>query len=262
MRIRNFLRVVVQNAAPPLILGLVIIVTWHALVTFFETPKFLVPLPGAVWEAAIVHFKKLAIATRLTALATLCGFTASLLVGTAIAFAFSQSRFVRLAGYPYFLFLQTVPIVAIAPLIINWFGNGFQSVVLVAFIISLFPIITNATSGMVSVDPDLLDLFQLHKASRWQVWVKLRLPASVPHIITGARTSSGLAVIGAIVGEFFAGYGRDQFGLGYLILSSSDSMKTDQLFAAMIASTLLGLSIFGAMGFLSSTVLSRWYDHE
>ncbi|MBC8290285.1 MAG: ABC transporter permease subunit, partial [Planctomycetes bacterium] len=141
-------------------------------------------------------------------------------------------------------------------------GHGFKRVVVVASIISLFPIITTGTSGMLAVDPDLLDLFRLHRASRWHVWFKLRLPASVPHLITGARTSSGLAVIGAIVGEFLAGYGTDQYGLGYLILMSSSQLKTAQLFAAVISSTLLGLTIFGAMSLLSSTVLSRWYDHE
>ncbi|MDA0588191.1 MAG: ABC transporter permease [Planctomycetota bacterium] len=256
------LRAVLRDSIPPLVLAVAIIVTWHVLVRWFDTPSFLVPSPVEVANVAWEHFEKLARATGVTALAALSGFTASLVAGTAIAFAFSQSRIIRLSGYPYAIFLQTVPIVAIAPLIINWFGNGFQSVVIVAFIISLFPIITNATSGMLSVDPDLLDLFRLHKASRWQLWTKLRLPASVPHIITGARTSSGLAVIGAIVGEFFAGYGRDQFGLGYLIMMTSNQMKTAQLFAAVIASTLLGLVIFGAMGVLSSTVLSRWYDHE
>lgn len=258
MKFRAFL----FNAVPPLILAAVFVVAWHVLVRWFDTPSFLVPSPVDVAHVAWGEFGKLVGATGVTAMAALSGFSASLLCGTAIAFAFSQSRIIRLSGYPYAIFLQTVPIVAIAPLIITWFGNGFQSVVLVAFIISLFPIITNATSGMLSVDPDLLDLFRLHNANRWQVWMKLRLPASVPHIITGARTSSGLAVIGAIVGEFFAGYGRDQFGLGYLIMMTSNQLKTAQLFAAVIASTLLGLAIFGAMGFLSSTVLSRWYDHE
>lgn len=246
----------------PLALAVVFVLTWHFLVRAFDTPSFLVPAPRDVALVAAENPGKFAGATLATAKAALLGFSASFLAGTLIASAFSQSRIIRLSGYPYAIFFQTVPIVAIAPLIITWFGNGFQSVVIVAFIISLFPIITNGTSGMLAVDPDLLDLFQLHQASRWHVWFKLRLPASVPHLITGARTSSGLAVIGAIVGEFLAGYGTDQFGLGYLILMSSSQMKTAQLFAAVISSTLLGLSIFGAMSLLSSTVLARWYDHE
>jgi len=108
----------------------------------------------------------------------------------------------------------------------------------------------------------LIDLFRLYRAGRWQIWIKLRLPAAVPQIMTGARTSSGLAVIGAIVGEFFAGYSHDQFGLGYLIMMTSSQLKTAELFAAVIASTLLGLTIFGAISLLSLTILSRWYDHE
>jgi len=247
---------------PPLLLAMVCVVAWDTLVVLSETPAFLVPRPGEVAHVAAQNFRRLAGATGVTAMAALSGFTASLILGAAIACAFSQSRFIRISGYPYAIFLQTVPIVAIAPLIITWFGNGFQSVVIVAFIISLFPIITNATSGMLAVDPDLIDLFRLYRAGRWQIWIKLRLPAAVPQIMTGARTSSGLAVIGAIVGEFFAGYSHDQFGLGYLIMMTSSQLKTAELFAAVIASTLLGLTIFGAISLLSLTILSRWYDHE
>lgn len=255
-------RELLLSVLAPLVLAVVFVLSWHCLVKAFETPSYLVPTPGEVVVLAAKNLGKFAGASWVTAKAALFGFSASLVAGTLIASAFSQSRLIRLSGYPYAIFFQTVPIVAIAPLIITWFGNGFQSVVIVAFIISLFPIITNGTSGMLAVDPDLLDLFRLHKASRWHVWFKLRLPASVPHLITGARTSSGLAVIGAIVGEFLAGYGTDEYGLGYLILMSSSQMKTAQLFAAVISSTLLGLTIFAAMSLLSSTVLARWYDHE
>ena len=251
-----------SQAIPPLLLAIVFVLALDRLVVLNETPAFLVPRPGEVARVAIQNSARLVGATGTTALAAFSGFSASLFLGTAIAFAFSQSRFIRISGYPYAIFLQTVPIVAIAPLIITWFGNGFQSVVIVAFIISLFPIITNATSGMLAVDPDLVDLFRLHRAGRLQIWIKLRLPAAVPQIMTGARTSSGLAVIGAIVGEFFAGYSRDQYGLGYLIMMTSSQLKTAELFAAVIASTLLGLAIFGAISLLSLTILSRWYDHE
>ena len=111
---------------------------------------------------------------------------------------------------------------------------------------------------MLAVDPDLLDLFRLHHASRWQVWTKLRLPGAVPHIMTGAKTSSGMSVIGAIVGEFFVGYGTKWVGLGYLIGHAQGQLKTSELLASVIASTLLGLTIFGLMTLISSTVLRRW----
>ncbi len=154
----------------------------------------------------------------MTAAAALLGLAASLVVGMLVAVAFSQSAIVRRSVYPYAIFLQTVPSVALAPLVIVWFGLGFRSVVIVAFIISLFPIITNATTGLLDLDHNLLELFTMASASRSQVLLKLRLPNSIPYLIAGAKISCGLSVIGApIVGEFMAGIGDGSFGLGYLI---------------------------------------------
>ena len=247
-----------KRSLPPLITLVIVLVVWHIAVRAFGIKAFLLPSPIEVAEAAWKKRVTLLQATGVTALAAIVGFLSSLLVGTATAFAFSQSRAIRSSGYPYAIFLQTVPVVAIAPLIVNWFGNGLHSVMIVAFIVSLFPIITNATTGMLAVDPDLLDLFRLHHASRWQVWTKLRLPGAVPHIMTGAKTSSGMSVIGAIVGEFFVGYGTKWVGLGYLIGHAQGQLKTSELLASVIASTLLGLTIFGLMTLISSTVLRRW----
>ncbi len=247
---------------PPLLTLLCVLACWHAAVVYWQLKPFLLPGPivvaAAAWEKKYILLQ----ATGVTALAAFVGFTASLLSGTLIAFAFSQSKAIRSSGYPYAIFLQTVPVVAIAPLIVNWFGNGLHSVMIVSFIVSLFPIITNATTGMLSVDPDLLDLFRLHGASRLKVWLKLRLPNAVPHIVTGAKTSSGLAVIGAIVGEFFVGYGTKWKGLGYMINFNNGQLKIPELLASVIASTLLGLSIFGLMTALSATVLKLWHAAE
>lgn len=249
-----------RAAIPPVLTLLTVLLAWHAAVKFWDIKPFLLPAPIDVAQAAWKKKTELIQATGVTALAAFVGFVASLIFGTLIAFGFSQSKAIRASGYPYAIFLQTVPVVAIAPLIVNWFGNGLHSVMIVSFIVSLFPIITNATNGMLSVDPDLLDLFRLHGASRWQVWMKLRLPNAVPHIVTGAKTSSGLAVIGAIVGEFFVGYGTKWMGLGYLINYSNGQLKIPELLASVIASTLLGLSIFGLMTLLSSTVLRLWHE--
>ena len=256
----DHLRELTMQIAGPILVLLLIGAVWQGCVAAFDLKPFLLPGPLKVLEAATSNAAKIAAATGRTALAAVGGFLASLAAGTLIACGFSQSKLIRTSCYPYAIFLQTVPIVAIAPLIITWFGSGFRSVVIVAFIISLFPIITNATAGMLAIDPDLRDLFRLHRASRLQVWLKLRLPNSLPHILTGARTSSGLAVIGAIVGEFFAGYGSDDYGLGYLILQTSNQLRTAELFACVIASTLLGITIFASMGVIHATILRRWYD--
>lgn len=221
-------------------------------------PAFLMPTPHAVYTAAVRYHDKLATAVGLTAMGALAGFAASLAIGSLIAFVFSQSVLIQRAAWPYAIFLQTVPIVAIAPLIILWFGNGFPSIAITAFIVSLFPIITNGTEGLTALDRNAVELFEVHNATRLQKLLKLRIPNSVPHFITGAKTSSGLSVIGGIVGEFFAGYGTEKFGLGYLIFQSSGQLKTDLLFAAIISSTLLGLAIFGAVSAIGSVLLRRW----
>ena len=251
-----------RTIAPPATLLVLVIAAWHFAVVGWDIKPFLVPRPASVLRATNENAKELLTAAGLTASAALCGFACSLVVGTLIACVFSQSGVIRRSCYPYAIFLQTVPIIAIAPLIVVWFGAGFRSVVLVSFIISLFPIITNGTTGLLAIDPDLLDLFRLYRASRWQVLWKLRLPHSAPFLVAGARTSSGLAVVGAIVGEFFAGYQADKPGLGYLIYQGVGFSKTDKQFAAVIAATLLGLAIFGLSTLVGTTILSRWSEPD
>jgi len=130
----------------------------------------------------------------------------------------------------------------------------------IAFLVCVFPIITSGTTGLTSVDRDLRDLFRIHGASRWQTFWKLRLPHALPDIVTGAQAAGGLAVIGAIVGEVFAGYGAEARGLGYLVTVTAAQLKTAYLFAAIIASTLLGLVFFGVLGWIRAVVTRRWRD--
>ena len=250
----------VRRWLPPVILLLLIVAAWHAAVRISDIEPFLVPSPVAVAQAAAADLPRLAGATLRTGAAALTGFGTSLLLGTLVAFVFSQSRIVRTSFYPYAVFLQTVPIIAVAPLIINWCGTGFYSVVIVTVVISVFPIIAATTAGLLAVDRDLLDLFRLYGAGWRQVLFGLRLPNAVPYLVTGAKTSSGMAVVGAIVGEFFVGHAIESPGLGFLVLSSNQLLKIDQLFAVVIASALLGISLFGAVAAIGATVLGRWYD--
>ena len=243
---------------PPVILFAIVLVLWHVLVDVNEIEPYLVPLPADVWNAARGSFSQLGQATWNTTLAAVSGFGLSLIIGTVTAFVFSQSVLIRRSFYPYAIFLQTVPIVAIAPLVINWFGTGLQSVIVVTVVISLFPIITSVTVGLTSVDKGLRELFVLNEATRWQTLLKLRMPHAVPYLVTGARTSSGLAVVGAIVGEFFAGYGSDHYGLGYLILQTSAQLRTDMLFATILASALLGVIMFVVVTWIGFKLLARW----
>ena len=250
----------VESILPPLVVFGIVVGLWQACILGFQVKPYLLPSPLAVIQAYWQDASLLARAVVYTGSAALLGFVISLVVGTLIAFAFSQSRILRASGYPYFIFLQTVPIVAIAPLIVRWFGYGFQSVVLVSFLLSLFPILSNGTQGLLDIDPNLLDLFRLNNATRWQVLVKLRFPNAVPGLLAGARTSSGMAVVGSIVGEFFVGYGSKQFGLGYLIYSTNGQSQLDRLFAAVLTSTLFGIAIFALVNLISATILRGWYD--
>jgi len=247
-----------RQVLPPLVLLLIVLGLWDIAIVAFNIPPYLVPRPLAVANAAWLHSAELGRATLTTARGALCGFAASLVLGSLVALVFSQSRVLQRAMFPYAIFLQTVPIVAIAPLVINCFGTGFVSVALVAGIISLFPVLTNVTTGLTSIDENLLELFELHNASRWQVLWKLRLPSAAPYLVTGARVSCGLAVIGAIVGEFFAGYDPNARGLGYFITQTSGRMKIDYLFAAVGCCTCLGVTIFATVTLIGNLIAARW----
>lgn len=244
--------------APPAILLLLVLVGWHVITVAFRIPPYLVPTPLSVLQTMLDRRAELGQALRLTGTAALLGFLCSLAVGFAVALIFSQSAIIRRSCYPYAIFLQTVPIVAMAPLIITWFGYGFHSVVIVSFMISLFPIITNTSTGLITVDARFLELFSIYQASRWQILWKLRVPNSVPFLIAGAKTSSGLSVIGAIVGEFFVGVSSEWRGLGHYINDASGNMNTKLLFAAVLNCTLLGLTVFVLVNVLGFVLLRRW----
>ena len=246
-----------ESVLPPVVILLVAVSIWQLGTIFTGIPAFVVPSPIRVTQAAWRTLPQLAAASWLTARAALCGLAASILVGTFVAFAFSQSRFLRRGCYPYAIFLQTVPIVAIAPLVILWFDRGFHSIVIISFAISLFPVITNTTTGLLSTDRDLLDLFRLNRATRLQTLLRLRLPSALPYLFAGIRIACGGAVVGAIVGEFFVGYGVTP-GLGALIRHKSERLNlADELFAAVIASTLLGVCIFALVSAVGDAVLKH-----
>ncbi|MBA3313732.1 MAG: ABC transporter permease [Planctomycetota bacterium] len=249
-----------KTSLPPIAALLLVVAAWQACERMFDPPKYLLPSPLEVVSAILKDPGKLVRATWRTAIAAVAALAISIVAGTLTGLLFSQSALLRRSLYPYAIFLQTVPIIAVAPLIVLWLGYGTASIVTVAVIISLFPVITAATAGLTHLDPLLVDFFTLHHASRWQTLWKLRLPTAVPSIITGAKTSSGLAVIGAIVGEFFTGYGTNDYGLGFLIRVTADQSRTAELFAAVLASTALGVMIFAAVSSAGAVILNRWYD--
>jgi NitT/TauT family transport system permease protein len=238
-----------------------LVVLWQLILWVFRVPPFMLPSPWAVVRAVGNRFPSLLNSLAITAEESAGGLVASIVFGVLVALIFAQSRWVRKMLYPYTLLLQTVPIIAVAPLILMWVGAGIPAVTLIAFIISASPIIANTTQGLISVDENLVHLFLMHDASRMQLLFKLRLPNAVPSLFVGIRIASGLAVIGAITGELFAGSSRvGEGGLGYSILYASSQLQTDYLFALVLAATVLGFSFLFLVMFLEWYFLHRWHE--
>lgn len=231
---------------------------WYLAVWLLQIHPIVLPLPTRVLQVAWLERDVLARGFLVTGSAAVCALFLSVVCGSLIAMLFSQSARIRVAFQPYVVFLQTVPIVAIAPLLITWFGYYFTTVILVATIISLFPIISNVTAGLTSVDRNLVELFQLNGASRLETLVKLRIPFAVSHLVLGMRISSGMTVIGAIIGELFVGSGAQYAGLGKLMMGWQNLARTDALIAVVFTSTLLGLAMLSLVNLLSRLVLYRW----
>jgi NitT/TauT family transport system permease protein len=248
-----------RSLGPALLALLIFVVAWEGLARGLGIPLYLLPPPSAVASAASAQLGDLVRAATVTAQAAACGFLLSAVLGTLSAIALSASRFLERALYPYTVFLQTVPIVAIAPLLVLWFGPGMKAVTVSAFIVSVFPVIANTLAGIRSVEPPLRDLFRLYAATRLATLTKLELPSALPNLVTGLRVAAGLSVIGAIVGEFVAGFSDSGAGLGILILASYRQLRTDLLFAAVLFASGLGLVLFGAVNLTGHLLLRRWH---
>ncbi len=251
---RSWLRTIV----PPLLVATCTVALWQGLIWWTDLPRFILPSPRDVWEAAQRERAVLGKAMLITGSVSVIGLATAVTVGSLLAIIFSQSRSFRLALYPYVLFLQTVPIVAIAPLLIIWCGYETRTVVIITTIISVFPIVSNVTAGLLALDANHSDLFRLYGAGRWTTLWRLRIPNAIGHLALGTRISCGLAVIGTIMGEYFVGTGSQYAGLGSLMSRWQNMQKTDQLMAAVLGATLLGLLIFGFVNLLTATVLRRW----
>jgi NitT/TauT family transport system permease protein len=246
-----------KSAIPALIPFLVVTATAELAVRGGVVKAYLVPAPSSILRAMIESRQELFGALLTTSMSALTGFVLSTAAGIAIAVFLSSSRAIQRAFYPYAVFFQTVPIIAIAPLLVIWFGYGTQTVVASAFVVSIFPVIANTLSGILSTDPALRDLFQLYGASTPVTLFKLRFPAALPQILTGLRVASGLAVIGAIVGEFIGGQ-----GLGSVVDVARTQQRVDKVFAAVLLASVLGLALFGLINLISHVTLRRWHASE
>jgi NitT/TauT family transport system permease protein len=250
------------SIAAPALIALVLLGAWQALVTIYEVPAYIVPSPAVVMRTLVIDRALLADSLRVTLSIALTALAIATVVGTLVALVFVQSRWIEMSFFPYAVLLQVTPIVAIAPLIIIWVRDTRVALVLCAVVVAIFPIISNTTLGLRSVDHGLINLFRIYRANRWQILVRLRIPSALPYFFGGLRIASGLALIGAVVAEFVAGTGGQGAGLAYQILLAGMQLNVPRLFAALVLIAAAGVALFAATVAISRLALSRWHESE
>ena len=247
---------------PPLVVGAIIVAAWEAACRIFAIPPYLFPAPSAIAQAIVNDTPGLMRALWSTLKVALIALGLATAIGSALAFLFVQNRLIERSFFPYAVIMQVTPIVAIAPLIIILVKNTQLSLTVCATLVALFPIISNTTLGLRSVDPGLANYFRMNRASRLKTLARLRIPGALPYFFGGLRISCGLALIGAVVAEFVAGTGGRSSGLAYEILDAGFQLDIPRMFAALFLITVTGVLLFGAMVGLSKLALSNWHESE
>jgi NitT/TauT family transport system permease protein len=243
----------VQIAAP-LTVGVLVLLLWQWTVTGFDVPKYLVPSPVDIAQSLVSN------ALLMTLKVTFLAFAIAVVAGVAASLLFVQSKWIEISLFPYAVIMQVTPVVAIAPLIIIWVNDTTWALTICAVIVAIFPIISNTTLGLRSVDPNLLSMFRMYRTSRWQELWRLRIPSALPYFFGGLRISSGLALIGAVVAEFVAGTGGAKAGLAYMILQSGYNLEIPKMFASLFLITLTGIALFALMVWMSDRALRNWHE--
>jgi NitT/TauT family transport system permease protein len=245
----------------PIIVGILALVSWEFLVNYFAIPPYILPGPILVVQTMINDWGSLYHSLTITLEITFVAFITSTILGLLMAILFTQSPWIERSFFPYAVILQTTPIIAIAPLIIIWFRNNtFAALVVCATIVAFFPILSNTTIGLKSVDQNLGNLFKLYHASPWQTLIYLRLPSALPYFLGGLRISGGLSLIGAMAAEFVAGTGGAKSGLAYQILIASYNLEIPRMFAALFLTTIAGIVIFALLNILAYFLLRNWHE--
>ncbi|WP_207453654.1 ABC transporter permease [Desertivibrio insolitus] len=247
---------------PPLAVLAAIILGWYVLsLVVLAERNFLLPPPHEIFTEALFNPGTAAdifLALWRTALVAVTGLAIAIVLGIVWAVAMSQARWVERSLFPYAVILQCIPILALVPLIGFWFGFNFEARTIVCVLIALFPMVSNTLFGLQSVEKSQRELFQLQGASRWTVLTKLQLPAALPAIFAGMRISAGLAVVGAIVGDFF--FRRGTPGIGSLLSDYTSRIQSAELFAAIIVACLFGVAVFVLFGWIGRRAVGRWYE--
>ncbi|MER9406796.1 ABC transporter permease [Mesorhizobium caraganae] len=244
----------------PLAIMILAIWLWDRICVWNEIPKYILPRPGVVlqtlYDDAGLLLSSLLVTLRITFLSLLL----AVIGGVGLAVLFAQSKWVEMSFFPFAIVLQVTPIVAIFPLINIYVNNQTVKLLLCAWIVAFFPILSNTTLGLNSVDRNLRDMFKLNGATRWQQLRYLRLPAAMPYFLGGLKIAGGLSLIGAVVAEFVAGAQGQSSGLASRIIEAGYRLNAPRLFAALILISLTGILIFLVLSLVSHLILRRWHE--
>jgi NitT/TauT family transport system permease protein len=250
-------RTLLSFVLPPLVVLVIAVALWQALISLFGVPKFLVPAPLDVLAEIGPAIGTLVEPTLVTMGEAYGGFLLAAVVGSAVAFVMARWNVAERGLYPYMVLLQTIPIIAVAPILVVWLGPGPTTNTVVAAMIAVFPVTANTLTGLKSTDRNLVQLFAMAGASKRYEMSVLRIPYALPYVLTGLRIA---AVIGAIVGEFVAGIGGGQGGLGYVITSTAQQLLMPRLFLAVVAASCVSLLLFGLVRLVEVLALRRWHE--
>ena len=244
----------------PILTVIVLVALWQLLVVGADIPQYILPSPIAVAKALVSDWGILWPALWVTTQITFISLVLALIGGVGFAVFLVQARWIELAFYPLAVILQVTPIVAIAPLILIYAPTRESALLICGFLVAFFPILSNMVQGLKSVDHNLLNLFDLYGASRWQALLHLKLPAAQPYFMTGLRIGGGLSLIASVVAEFAAGSGGPNSGLAFRLLEAQYRQNMPRLFAALLLLSALGVAIFAFTSFISWLSLHRWHE--
>jgi len=245
----------------PIGAGVVLVGLWYALTRLFGIEAYVLPTPDEIIRAAWKERQTLALAAQITGKGAVLGFLVAVAAGFLSAVIMAVSRNLQRAFYPYILMLHMTPVIILSPIFVLWLGQGLPSIVAITFMICFFPIVANTTLGFVSTDRGLQELFVLCRASRLQEIFFLRVPAAMPHFLTGVKIAGTLAPIGAITGDFLAGSSDNGVGgLGYMTIADFSQLKIPELFATGAVACVLGFIFVGGVKLVYWSLLRHWHE--
>lgn len=251
----RILRILVPTLMVALAIGL-----WQLHIVVNEVPRYIMPAPGDVAGALVTDWGTLYPSLLVTLRITFLALAIALIGGVGLAVILVQSKWIELAIFPFAVILQVTPMIAIAPLLIIYMPDTQSALLTCAFVVAFFPILSNMVAGLKSVDHNLLNLFELYGANRWQTLIYLKLPSSLPYFAAVLRIGGGLSLIAAVVAEFAAGSAGKGAGLAFRLLESGYRLNYPRLYAALVLLMLTGVAIFAVTSLIAWLLLHRWHE--